>query len=229
MTTATTAGAREGQDTLQLREEELRARKQTVETGEVTVGKEIVSEQRTLEVPTTREEVVVERHPVDRRPAERPISGTDEQTIEVPVREERVEVEKRPVVYEEVAVGKQQVVENRQVSETVRREEARIEREGNVDLRGADQSTGTSPSWDQAMPEYRSRWEQRAGASGGRWEEVEPGYRYGWELRNDSRYRGRSWDQVESDVQRDWSTRHRDTPWERVRDSIRDSWEASAS
>jgi len=37
--------------TLQLREEELQARKQQVETGHVRVGKEVVEEQQTLEVP----------------------------------------------------------------------------------------------------------------------------------------------------------------------------------
>ena len=61
----------EDRDTLQLREEELVANKQRVETGQVQIGKEVVSEQRTLEVPVTREEVTIERHPVDRRPSDR--------------------------------------------------------------------------------------------------------------------------------------------------------------
>ena len=61
-----------------------------------------------------------------------PSSGRAAQTIDVPVREERVDLEKQPVVYEEVEVGKTQVQETRKVSDTVRREEARIEREGDV-------------------------------------------------------------------------------------------------
>ena len=55
---------------LQLREEELVARKRSVEFGEIRVGTEIVSEKRTLDVPVTREKVSVERHPVDRRPSQ---------------------------------------------------------------------------------------------------------------------------------------------------------------
>jgi hypothetical protein len=47
--------------TLQLREEELRARKTDVQTGEVRLGKDIVEEQRTLEVPVTREEITLDR------------------------------------------------------------------------------------------------------------------------------------------------------------------------
>jgi uncharacterized protein (TIGR02271 family) len=120
--------------TLELREEELQARKQPVETGRVRVGKEVVEEQQTLDVPVTREEVTIERQPVARRPAERSIGEQDE-TIRVPVREEQVSVDKRAVVTEEVKVGKQQVQESKQVSGTVRREEARFEDEGDVDVK----------------------------------------------------------------------------------------------
>jgi len=119
------------QDTLQLREEELVAKKQNVETGQVQVGKNVVSEERTLDVPVTREEVVIERRPVDRRPSDTPINDHNS-TIEVPVHEERVELEKKAVVYEEVAVGTRDVQETQQVTGTVKREEARIEREGDV-------------------------------------------------------------------------------------------------
>ncbi len=214
---------REGEQTVQLREEELHARKQTVQTGQVTLGKEVVSEQRTLEVPVTREEVFVERHPVEHRPSDRPIEERGE-TIEVPVREEQVSADKRAVVYEEVEVGKQEVQETQQVSGTVRREEARIDREGDVSVSGGD--TGR---WDQAMPAYRTRWQQRAGTTSRRWEDVEPSYRYGWDLRNDPRYRNRSWTDVESDAQRDWTTRHPNTPWASARESVREAWEGATS
>jgi uncharacterized protein (TIGR02271 family) len=122
----------ERERTLQLREEELQARKQTVETGKVRIGKEVVTEQKTLDVPVTREEVTIERHPVDRRPAESAIGEQDE-TIRVPVYEEQVSVEKRAVVTEEIDVGKRAVQETKHVSGTVRREEAHIEGEGDVD------------------------------------------------------------------------------------------------
>ena len=116
---------------LELKEEELRARKQVVETGEVGVRKEIVTETQTLAVPVTHEEVVIERHPVA---GERPVSGDigEGEEIRVPVMEERVTVEKQPVVTEEVVVGRRQVQETERVSDTVRREEARVETEGQV-------------------------------------------------------------------------------------------------
>jgi uncharacterized protein (TIGR02271 family) len=123
--------------TMQLREEELQARKTSVEAGQVHLGKDIVEEERTLEVPVSREEVFVERHPVDRQPSDRPISESDSETIRVPVTEEHVEVEKQPVVYEEVGVGKRVTQETRQVSDTVRREELRVDNDGDVDISNA--------------------------------------------------------------------------------------------
>jgi len=126
----------EGQRTVQLREEELRAQKTPVQTGEVQLRKEVVEEQRTIDVPVRREEIVVERQPVEPRPAERPIGEGQGESFSVPVREEEVSVEKRPVVTEEVEIGKQRVQDTEHVSGTVRREEARIEKEGDVDVRG---------------------------------------------------------------------------------------------
>jgi uncharacterized protein (TIGR02271 family) len=116
---------------LQLREEELHARTRPVQTGQVSVGKDVVTEDRTLEVPVRREEVFIERRPVERRTADSPLDDAG-QTVEVPLRQEQVQLEKRPVVYEEVEVGKRQHTESRQVSESVRREEAHVERTGSA-------------------------------------------------------------------------------------------------
>lgn len=127
-------------DRMQLREEQLEARKTSVETGQVTIGKDVIEERRTLEVPVTREEVVVERQAIDRRPTNEPIAETG-RTIDVPVHREQVSVDKQPVVYEEVGIGKREVTDTQQVSGTVRREEARIENEGDVNVRGTDRPT----------------------------------------------------------------------------------------
>jgi len=136
---STTAVTGEAGERLELREEELQARKTPVETGRVSLSKEVVEEQRTLEVPVSREEVTIERHAVERRPSDRPIDASESETIRVPVREERVEVDKQPVVYEEVGVGKRQVTETQQVSETVRREELRTDKHGDPEIRTEEQ------------------------------------------------------------------------------------------
>jgi uncharacterized protein (TIGR02271 family) len=122
--------------TVQLREEELQARKQAVEGGNVQIRKEVVSEQQTLDVPVRREEVVVERHPVDRAEGERMGAGEigESETIRVPVHEERVTVEKTPVVREEIQVGKRTIQDTERVSANVRREEAVIDHDEEVDV-----------------------------------------------------------------------------------------------
>jgi uncharacterized protein (TIGR02271 family) len=140
------SGAEAGR-TVQLREEELRARKQEVETGEVRVRKEVVTETKTLEVPVQREEVVIERRPAGQgagtagvgTAARHGVSAADlrpGEKIRIPVKEEKVHVKKEAVVKEEVTVGKREVQGTEQVAGTVRKEELRVEKEGNVEVRG---------------------------------------------------------------------------------------------
>lgn len=125
--------------TLELREEELVARKRTVETGAVELHTDVVSQERTLEVPVTHEEVTIERHAVDRQPSDRPIG--DNATISVPVHQDDVTLEKKAVVYEEVNLGTQSVQETKHLAETVRREEAVIDQDGDVNLKDNSKDT----------------------------------------------------------------------------------------
>ena len=109
---------------LQLREEELVATKELVKAGEVRVRKDVVTEEKTIDVPVTREEAVIERRPVSGPPAAGDIKEGEE--IRIPLTEEEVRVEKRPVVKEEITVGKRTVQETDKVRDTVRREAARV-------------------------------------------------------------------------------------------------------
>jgi len=131
----------EGQQNLKLREEQLRAQKQPMETGEARLRKDVVSEQKSIDVPVTREEVYVERRPGSGQPTDQRIG--EGETYRVPVREEQVTVEKQPYVREEVAMGKRPVQETRQVSDTVRREEAHVERAGDVNVQGSEVDDGS--------------------------------------------------------------------------------------
>ena len=91
---------------------------------------------------------------------------------------------------------------------------------------GSTLTAGTAGTerWDDVRPGFRSRWEKRTG-SRGIWEEHEPHYRYGWEMANRPEYRGRSWAESESDLRRDWESRHHDSAWDRAMDAIRDAWD----
>jgi uncharacterized protein (TIGR02271 family) len=145
--TASAATAATGERTMKLHEEQLRATKQPVETGEVRVRKEVVTEHKTLDVPVTREEVVVER-----RPASGPASAADirpGEEVRIPVREEQVRVEKEAVVKEEVSVGKRKVQDTEHVGGTVRKEEVRVEQEGDVDVRNKGTAKGGGSKRDK--------------------------------------------------------------------------------
>lgn len=110
---------------VELAEEELTARTRGVERGAVHVDKVITEEQQTLDVPVTEERVTIDRRVVDRDVA--PGDATfEEGTIEVRLRGEEVEIEKRARVREEIEIGKEQVTTSERVTDTVRREEARI-------------------------------------------------------------------------------------------------------
>jgi uncharacterized protein (TIGR02271 family) len=124
--------AQEGVQRIQLREEQLVARKQQVQAGEVRVHKDIVTETQTIDVPVTHEELVIERHPVTGVTASTAPIGQDSADIVVPLSREEAVLEKQTVVTEEVEIGKRAVTETQHLTDTVRREEARIENTGDT-------------------------------------------------------------------------------------------------
>lgn len=121
---------------IQLRAEELQPQTHWVQAGEVNISKQVVSEQKTIDVPVTREEVVIEHRPVSGQPqvSDTPISASENETIRIPVGEEKVNVEKETVVTGEVTVGTRKVQETEQFTDTVKREELKVNREGDVDV-----------------------------------------------------------------------------------------------
>lgn len=111
-----------------LAEEELIAEKRANKAGEVRVTKEVITEQKEISVPVTREEVRVERVPASAS-TQVEEGAFEERSVSVPVYEEEVEIRKRPVVREEVRVAKTTHEEQERATADVRREEARIEDE----------------------------------------------------------------------------------------------------
>ncbi len=119
---------------LELHEERLNIDKNRVKTGEVNVNKNVHLDEQTIEVPVEREEVYIERRPVNREVGEggtadfSTSSTLDEKgTIHIPITEEQVEVTKKDVVTEEIIVGKRKVMDTETITDTVRREEAEID------------------------------------------------------------------------------------------------------
>ena len=139
----TAASGREqttGRDRLTRSEEELHVDKHEVSRGEARVGKHVETEHVRQPVTTRREEVVVERRPVESgRNRGDATFGDDE--VRIPLTEEEVTVEKRPVVKEELVIGKRTVEERDVVETDVRREKFDIDTpEGSH--RDPDRTTG---------------------------------------------------------------------------------------
>ena len=115
-------------------EEELHVGKREVSRGEARIGKRVETEHVSEPVTRRREEVVVERRPVEA--GARAHATISDEEIRVPLMEEEVVVEKRPVVKEELVVGKRIVEERDTVHAELRREEFDIEQ---------DRETSTDP------------------------------------------------------------------------------------
>ena len=118
---------------MRLHAEQLQAFKQPAQVGEVILRKELVTEQQTIDVPISHEEVVIERRPLAAEAAGDELIG-ENQTIHIPVSEERVNVTKHVVTTGEVVVGKRDRQEVQHFSDTIQHEEARWEQKGDAHI-----------------------------------------------------------------------------------------------
>ena len=144
----------DGDRIIPVREEELRVHKQAIETGEIVIRKEVITEEKTIRVPVTREELVVERRPGSGHPSPSAQAVNEGETLDealrdggtlrIVLREEQVRVEKVPVVKEEIFISKRQIQETRHIEETLKREEAHIGRVGNVNIQGSERTSQAS-------------------------------------------------------------------------------------
>jgi uncharacterized protein (TIGR02271 family) len=114
---------------VQRSEEELRAGTREREAGALNVRKRVRTDREQVRVPKKREEVSVERVPVNEVGTGAEI-GDDE--VSMPVVEEEVVVDKRAVVKEELRLRKDVVEDEEVVEEDVRKEEVDVD----------DQTTG---------------------------------------------------------------------------------------
>lgn len=84
---------------------------------QATVVKEPIKQTKTVEVPLTHEELVIERRTIEdyRLTDEKPVESRTE--IKIPLKREEVEATKQSYVKEEIIVKKKQVTETRTITE----------------------------------------------------------------------------------------------------------------
>lgn len=118
--------------TLQLRKEELDVTKDRVQSGEVILSKDIIEEKKSMDIPVIHEEVIIERRPINNEVTNTPI--TDETAVHIPVTQEHVEVGKHTVITEQIYAHRREVENVEHVEETLKREKARIDSNGNAEI-----------------------------------------------------------------------------------------------
>lgn len=77
------------EESVQLHEERLNVDKENVETGEASVDKHVVEEEQEFDVPVEREEVTIERRPVNEK-VDEDFNANDDDSVHIPLHEERV-------------------------------------------------------------------------------------------------------------------------------------------
>lgn len=114
-----------------LSEEELAVGKRTRQAGEVEIRKAVAAEHVRQPVIERRDDVTIERRPVDGMSTGQVDIGEDE--IRIPIIEEELVVEKRPVVREEIVIRKHAGTEEKIVEADLRKERVDVDR----NVRGA--------------------------------------------------------------------------------------------
>jgi uncharacterized protein (TIGR02271 family) len=203
----------EAERTIPVVEEALRVGKRIVQRGGVRIFQRIVETPVRENVTLREEHVKVERHAVNQPVDPSRIDTFKEGTVELREMAEEAVVQKTARVVEEVVVGKQVSQRQDQISDKVRRTEVDIEQLGATD--------------DDSY--YRSHWTSNYASMGGAYEDYEPAYRYGSSMRSATSYQGRSWDDAETTLRRDWESRYPQSAWEKFKAAVRHGWERITS
>jgi len=124
-------GAGAADDAMTRSEEELHVGTERRERGRVRLRKYVVTEEVQTTVPVQREEVRVEREPITEANRDAALAGPEisEAEHEVVLHEEEPVVEKRVVPRERVRLEKDTQVDEREVSEEVRKERIEADRD----------------------------------------------------------------------------------------------------
>lgn len=80
-------------------------------------------------------------------------------------------------------------------------------------------------AFDDLAEEFRADYQTRQVGQGTTYDDFDPAYRYGHALASDTRYEGRSWDEVEPEARAEWERRHPQRAWDRFKSAVRHAWE----
>ncbi|NUL44315.1 PRC and DUF2382 domain-containing protein [Cellulosimicrobium funkei] len=134
------SAAVQDRETVVARDEHLNVGTERRESGRVRLRKHTYTDTETVEVPVSREEVVVEREPIDPSSSEALRGGGDGDEDVVVTTHEEVPVVNKTATAEKVTVDKNTVRDTERVSETVQHEA--VEVDGDDTITGRDGRRG---------------------------------------------------------------------------------------
>jgi uncharacterized protein (TIGR02271 family) len=119
-------------DAMTRSEEQLHVGTETTQAGRARLRKYVVTEQETVTVPVSHDEVRLEREPITDANVGDALDGPalSEEEHEVVLNQERVVVDKEAVPVERVKLGTETVTEQQQVTEDVAHEEIELDEDG---------------------------------------------------------------------------------------------------
>lgn len=198
-------------------EEQLKVGKREVQRGGVRVYSRIVETPVNESIGLREEHVEVQRRAVDQPINPASVDAFKEHSIEMRETAEEAVIQKSARIVEEVAISKEVVERQEQIHDTVRHTEVEIER--------LDGMSGTTGVRDDRY--YRTHFQSNYGSSGSSYDDYAPAYSYGTQMRSDSRYGGRQWDDVESELRTDWESRNTGVgaTWEKMKAAVRHGWD----
>ena len=108
--------------------EEIAVGKKVIESGKVRISKRISEHEELVDVPLFREEVSVERVPINQFIETRPPVRQEGDTMIIPVVEEQVVIQKKLLLVEELRVRKEVIEHHAPQTVNLRKEEVEIKR-----------------------------------------------------------------------------------------------------
>lgn len=248
-----TQGVRDG-EAIPVVREEMKVGKRAVLKGGVRVYSRMVDEPVEETVRLREEKVRVDRTPVNREATAADLRPGKEQVFEVKEYAEEAVVSKQARVVEEVRIRKDANERTETVRDNVRHTEVNVENVAGgsaSDVRtggstsgrtttnaGGPASVAGSPAYPNTGSagttagtgfgaydeDFQRHYQSAYGTSGESYDTYRPGYNYGSEMANDPRYKGRSWNEVESDLRSDYGRRYPNSTWDRMKDSVQYGW-----
>jgi uncharacterized protein (TIGR02271 family) len=205
----------EGQQRFDIVEEELQVGKREVERGGVRVRSYVTTRPVEEQISLRDERVQVERRPVDRPATGSEFAAFKEGVIEVTEHHEEAVVSKNARVIEEVVIGKSVEEHTETIRDNVRRTDVEVENLGSTSTR-YQPVTYYETSW-------RSDYDTNYANSGYGYEEYAPAYRYGYSLATNDQYGSWDWQRLEPEARRRWEERNPST-WDRFKNAIQRAW-----